>query len=60
MKEVMDDMLEIRRVANGWIMSPAGRENEFTHVASLPKDLADHVLKWAQAQIEPFTVKARP
>jgi hypothetical protein len=45
------DSVTIRRVANGWVIQPAGRgPDEFTHVATTPEDLAEHVAKWARAQ----------
>lgn len=47
------DRLTIRRVANGWIIAPGPGADEFTHVATSPSELADHVLKWAQRQLVP-------
>lgn len=46
------DQLTLRRVANGWVILPGGGTiNEFTHVAATPDELAEHVRKWAQAQM---------
>ena len=47
---VLGDVITIRRVANGWVIQP-GREgtNEFTHVAQTSHEVADHVLRWAEA-----------
>lgn len=47
------DSLTIRRVANGWIIAPGPGANEFTHVAQTPAALAEHVAKWASAQVAP-------
>jgi hypothetical protein len=47
------DTLQIRRVANGWIVSPGQlADREFVHVYSTPAELAAHVEHWASAQIE--------
>lgn len=47
------DPLSVRRVANGWIIAPGQNINDFTHIhiAATPEDLAEHILKWAKAQI---------
>lgn len=62
-KEVVDT-LTMRRVANGWVISPGmGFCTEFTHVATTPADLAKHVEAWASAQIasvQHLTQKQRP
>jgi hypothetical protein len=51
----IEDMMSIKRVANGWIIQPGGRptNGEFTHVAATPAELAKHVTRWAEAQITP-------
>lgn len=47
----IEDQMLIRRVANGWIILPGpGVVTEFTHVAITPKELAEHVACWANAQ----------
>lgn len=51
MDEIADG-LEIRRVANGWIVSPGQRAaREFVHIYAKPADLAEHVKRWAEAQL---------
>lgn len=52
MPEIID-RLTLRRVANGWIIAPGPGADEFTHIAATPDDLAEHVKKWAAAQIQP-------
>lgn len=48
---VRDQML-IRKVANGWVIFPAGAVmNEFVHVAMTPRELSEQVSEWAQAQL---------
>jgi hypothetical protein len=43
------DLLTIRRVANGWTIAPGPGAQEFVHVATTPKQVAEHVEKWAAA-----------
>ncbi len=51
----MVDVLVIRRVVNGWVVTPGqGGVTDFTHVYATPSNLAAHVLAWANAQ-EPET-----
>jgi hypothetical protein len=54
----MTDRLTIVRVANGWVIQPgAAGTNDFTHIAATPNELAEHVRKWAEAQITDLKVK---
>lgn len=49
--DLPDDTMQIRRVANGWVLMPGCRgPNDFTHIAATPEELGEHVTKWAQAQ----------
>jgi hypothetical protein len=48
------DSLTIKRVANGWVISPGPGTVEFTHVAKTPAELATHVTHWAKAQSDEF------
>lgn len=46
-----DDTMQIRRVANGWVVMLGCRgPNDFTHIAATPEELGEHVRKWAEAQ----------
>lgn len=49
----MCDTLLITRVANGWVIRPGSKIglSEFTHIATTPGELAEHVAKWAAPQI---------
>lgn len=48
---VEENQMLIRRVANGWVMLPGpGVVSEFAHIAATPKELAEHVAGWADAQ----------
>jgi transcriptional regulator with XRE-family HTH domain len=43
-------MLTIWRVANGWVVSPGDSHiSRYTHVATNPEDLAEHVERWARS-----------
>lgn len=46
------DRLTLRRVANGWVIRcGSDAVDQFTHIATTPAELAQHVEKWAAAQI---------
>lgn len=50
MGEIMD-VITIRRVANGWVVQPGRGADEFTHVYVMPVGLAEHIQRWAEAQL---------
>lgn len=52
------DTITVTKVANGWIIQPGPiGTNQFTHVAMTPKEVADHIEKWAQATRLPGIVE---
>lgn len=56
---MIQDRLNIARVANGWVIAPAGSvgNDEFSHVYVTPEALAEHVRRWADAQTMKTTSK---
>jgi len=45
------DRLTVRRVANGWVVHPGLESDEYLHIYSTPEGVAEHVERWAEAQI---------